>query len=120
MFDFFKEVYLEAKGVDVEALKAEKKKIKEEQKKNKFIFSRSSKIIIYVFGLVYLLIAGLNIFLMKDFGGANVYYIMRFLFLSICDIAVLVCLAIGKKQTEVAALILVVVFIITQYLGVFL
>lgn len=120
MFDFFKEIYLEAKGVDVKALNDEKKREREEKKKNKLIFSTSTKIIIYVFGILYLFVAGVSIVLLKESGSLDLYNVIRFIFISLCDIAALICLAVGKKKTEIAALILIVLFMITQYFSMFL
>lgn len=120
MFDFFKEAYLESKGLDVEKIKAEKISGREMKKKDKFIFSGNTKIIVYIFGIIYLLITGLNIFLVKESVEINAYGFVHYVFLPICDIAALISLAIKNKRAEIVALILILAFIIVQYLGIFL
>lgn len=94
----------------------EKRKSKSEAKrKGRFIFSRGAKVITFILGILYLVIAGFNIMLMKKTGSLDAYQIFRFIFLVACDIASLVCIAVSKKKTEIAALILIVVFVIAQY-----
>lgn len=115
MFDFFRDMYFEYRGVDSNAAKEERENKLKEKKKDKFIFSKSSKVIVFVLGILYLIIAWFNVATMKEIGALNAYKVIRLLFLTSCDIASLVCLAISKKKTEIAALILILVFVLTQY-----
>ena len=120
MFDFFRDIALEMSGIDSKAAKEEREEKREEKRKQRFIFSRSAKVITFVFGILYLIVAGLNIAMMKQSGTMEFVSIIRFSLLTICDIAAMVCLAIGKKKTEIAALILIFVFLIGQYFTVVL
>lgn len=85
------------------------------RRKETFIFSRGAKVMAFVLGILYLLIAGFSVLAMKEAGALTAYRAFRFVLLAGCDIASLVCLAIGKKKTEIAALILIVLFVVTQY-----
>lgn len=90
------------------------------RRRETFIFSRGAKVMTFVLGVLYLLIAGFGILTMKEAGALTAYRMIRFVLLAGCDIASLVCLAIGKKKTEIAALILIVLFGVTQYFTVLL
>lgn len=115
MFDFFRDIYFELNGIDsVEAEKIRKEKI-EKKREKKNIFSRSMKVVIFILGILYLVMAGFNIITMKENNGLNAYLVIRFVFLILCDVAGLICLALGKKKSEIAALILIVIFMLTQY-----
>lgn len=125
MFDFFKDVYLEVSGVDstaAEAERSEKRTLKDQEKegKKKIIFSRGTKLLVFVVGIFYLLVTGAGIIAMKEIGELDVVGIIQSILLSVCDIACLVCLAIGTKKTEIAAIILMVVFLFAQYFTVLL
>lgn len=120
MFDFLKDIILEVNGIDSEAVKEEEKIAQEKKKKDRFIFSKKMKIFIFIFGIIYLLLAGFNIATIKAVGGLNLYIGMRFIVLILMDVSCMVCLVIGKKQTEIAALILIIIFILTQYFSIFL
>lgn len=124
MFDFFRDIVLEAQGIDSSAAakeRSEKRKVKKFlKKKERYIFSKGVKVLVYVFGIMYLIIAGLGLLAMKEAGILNVYHLIRSVFLVSCDIAALACLATGKKKAEVIALILVVVFLITLYFSMLL
>ena len=116
MFDFFKDVYLEARGIDSDVAKAERDARLEEKKKSRFIFSKGGKLIVFAFGIFYLIVSALNISVLKSTGALTAGKILQIIFLSGCDIACLVCLLVGKKKTEIAALILVIVFVVAFYL----
>ena len=116
MFDFFKDLYYELNGIDSNAVAEERKNKLIEKRKNRFIFSTKAKIIVVVFGILYLVIMGLNVAGLKETGGLSVGFVLRTLLLVAVDISCLVCLLIGKKKMEIAALILIIVFVITQYL----
>lgn len=120
MFDFFRDIALEVGGIDSKAAKEERREKAENKRKERFIFSKTAKVVAFAFGVFYLLIAGLNVSMMKQTGNVDLVGIVRFSVLTICDIAAMICLAIGKKKTEIAALILIVLFIIGQYFSVIL
>lgn len=85
------------------------------KKKERFIFSTSMKVIAYILGILYLAVAVLGIVSLNESGGLKAYHIVRSLLLSGCDVAALVCLAIQRKKAEIAALILIIIFVVAQY-----
>lgn len=114
MFDFFRDVVLEARGIDSVAAERERKERTKQRKKDRFIFSRSAKGIVLFFGILYLLIGGFQMSILK--GQENILFpVLKFIFLSVLDIAALICLALHKKKTEVVALVLVIIFIVVMY-----
>lgn len=115
MFDFFKDVYYEIKGIDSSIVREEQKKKQLEAKKDRFIFSKSAKVLVFIFGILYLVMSMINIAVMIESGEPSAIHIVRVVLLSLCDIACLICLAINEKKTEIAALILMFVFVIAQY-----
>lgn len=115
MFDFFRDIYLELNGVDSDAAEKERQAKKEQKRKERFIFSGSAKVVAFILGILYLLLAGSSLSLLIESGSLDVFKIIRYVFLILCDIAALVCLAIKKKKTELAALIVMIIFILVQY-----
>lgn len=115
MFDFFRDMILEASGIDSKAAAEERKERKEAAKKERFIFSKGAKVIVYVMGAIYLAVAWIGMAAMIQAGTMDAFRIIRFIFLVGCDIASIICLAIGKKKTEIAALILIILFVVSQY-----
>ena len=57
MFDFIRDIVAEANGLDVELMRVERRK----KRKSKALISRGSKIIIFVIGVLYLIVSGVNI-----------------------------------------------------------
>lgn len=119
MFEFFKDMYLELKGIDSAAAAEERRRQEAEKQKRRFIFSGSAKVLTFVVGILYLLIAGILIALMVETGSLSIDKIVCNAFLILCDLATLICLAVGKKKTEIAALILIGVFMLMMYISVF-
>lgn len=115
MFDFFRDVILEASGIDSDAAAEERNAKREARKKDRFIFSVGAKVMAFILGIIYLIIAWFGIAAGAKSGSLDAFKIIRFVFLSGCDIACLVCLAVGKKKTEIAALILMILFVVGQY-----
>lgn len=119
MFDFFRDIVLEAQGIDSSAAAKERSERQKEEKmlrkKQRIIFSKGAKILIFIFGILYLIVAGFGIVAMKQSMALNVYQLIRSITLISCDIAALICLIVNKKKAEVAALILIIVFLIAQY-----
>lgn len=115
MFDFFRDIALEMNGIDSEHAEREREKIKRKKKEENFIFSRRTKVIIFIFGILYLIIGAINITYIKE--QENIIpYVLKIVFLSAVDISGLICLATGKRKAEVAALILIIVFMAVMYI----
>ena len=115
MFDFFRDMVLEARGIDSEAAAEQRKGKKEPEHRERFIFSRSTKGIIFILGILYLVMGGMQIVVMKGQDGIALF-MLQFVLLSILDISALVCLLLRNKKAEIAALILVIVFVVMKYL----
>ena len=120
MFEFFRDVLQEAKGIDTNTLKMIRAGEMEEKKaKNKrFIFSKRMKIVVYVLGALYLLT---SIPIMMMAGGVEnvlLYTAVNGTLVAV-DIAVCVCLVVGKRKGEIAALIGVIVFFLLLYASIF-
>jgi len=114
MFDFFKDVALEARGIDPDELRLKKKLEKEEKKKETIIFSKTAKGIVYFFGIFYLLTGAIG------FGGTMgdegfTLIAVKFFFLLLVDLAALICISIKSKKTEIAGLILIAIFCAVMY-----
>lgn len=123
MFDFFKEIALELSGKDSEVARRKEKEKVEEERWNRFIFSKNTKVVVYVLGVLYLVMGGIGIYISIQSGkstqnltaGLSVLQCVKYGFLSITDIAAMGCLVSGKKKAEIAALILIFVFVVIMY-----
>lgn len=107
MFEFFKDIYYEAYGVDSKAIENEKKTKKWKKSEEKIIFSLSQKMSILLLGILYLVLLLLNTII---FGIKGTGSLITHILLSILDIAASTCLMIRTKKTETAALILMILF----------
>ena len=119
MFDFFKDVYLEAKGIDSDAIKKERLQIKNKTKEKKYIFSSKTKVLIIILGIVYFFISTASLSILK-FQKDMIMLSIKFLILSIMDLAIITCLMIPKKKAEIIALIIIIVFVIITYFSIIL
>lgn len=121
MFEFFIDVIrdatLEANGIDSQKARLQREQKKLDKKKKKYIFSGKMKVLIFVVGILYLGIGVLNLVTLKSAGGLDFLSVLRIILLSALDIACLVCLGSRKKKGEVIALILIIVFVLAQYIS---
>ena len=81
MFDFFRDIYLESVGIDTEQAEKERKEKQEKKKRERFIFTKSTKTIVYFLGIIYLFLAGFGISMKKQLGILSGYDILIFIFL---------------------------------------
>mgnify|MGYP000283348105 FL=1 len=114
MLDFFKDVVLEAKGIDSEKAHKENIKKKELSKTKYYILSNKVKIIMFAFGIIYLLIEVMNIVIFWEKNGA-IFIRNKGIILSIIDIAILVLLTQKNKKAEISAIFLGIFFMIVMY-----
>ena len=115
MFDFFRDIALELSGVDSKDAERQRKEKQEEKRKDRFIFSHGVKVLVYIFGVLYLITGATAITVAKTNGALNALMILRFIALTLLDVSSVVCLATGKKKAEIVALILIVMFVLIQY-----
>lgn len=111
MLDFFRDIALEIVGIDSERIRQNYKNKKENSKG--YVFSNGTKKIIYLMGIIYLIIGGLSVWSVR-FSG-QIQSIVKFAFLSVIDVAVLICLSVKSKKAEIISLILIVFFIVIMY-----
>ena len=114
MLDFLRDVILEVKGINSERWHKEKLEKDISKKENIYILSKKTKIIIFVFGIIYLLAEVINIVVFCENNGM-INIRAKGIILSLIDIIVLVCLVQKNKTAEVIATILSIIFIILMY-----
>lgn len=114
MLDFLRDVILEVKGINSEKWHKEKLKKDISKKENIYLLSKKTKIIIFVFGIIYLLAEVINIVVFWENNGM-INIRAKGIILSIIDIIVLVCLLLKNKTAEIIAIILSIIFIILMY-----
>lgn len=117
MFEFFRDMALEFSGIDSKAADEERKEKKEMKKKDRYIFSTGMKVLVWVVGVLYLVVVAMSIYFMKQAGAIDILNILRYIVMVSIDVAAMICLAIGNKKTEIAAVILIPVFILLLYFG---
>lgn len=118
MFDFFRDLYLEKSGLDLEKVNEERKKKAEEERKNRYIFSAKAKRIIIIFGMLYLIISFVGMFLLVRSGNIGVMF-LKFIVLSTIDICGIVNLFINKNKNEIVALVCLILFWVINVASVF-
>lgn len=114
MLDFLRDVILEVKGINSEKWHKEKLEKDISKKENIYLLSKKTKIIIFVFGIIYLLAEVINIVVFWENNGM-INIRAKGIILSIIDIIVLVCLLLKNKTAEIIAIIFSIIFIILMY-----
>lgn len=122
MFDFFRDMALEAMGKDSVEEERKRKEKRELERKKYCIFSRNTRIVIFAFGILYLVMGGTSLFASRQSMvgvtvGIGVFKYIKYAFLSAIDVAAMVCLLTGKKKAEIAALVLVIIFVVFMYVS---
>ena len=115
MFDFFREVSMELRGIDVEEVEAKRKAKLEEKRKNRIIFPNSVKVLVYAFGVLYFLLTVLNVSLLWKSNALSALKVFRYVFLCYCDIGAMVFISLKTKKSEIIAGILIAIFLVTLY-----
>lgn len=114
MLDFIRDIVLEVRGIDSDKWHRERLEKEEAKKANVYLLSKKTKIIIFVFGIVYLLIEVINMIAFLESNG-SLGLRAKGIILSVIDIIVLICLAQKSKKAEIAAIVLSIIFIISMY-----
>lgn len=113
VFDFFRDMYFEAGGVDSKKADLERKLKTQEKRKSYLIFSPKMKFLIAVMGVLYLVI---QIAIFKETLTEGMFGVIATIILSCVDISCLVLLFLKGKKFEIAAAILMLIFVFGQYL----
>ena len=114
MLDFIRDIVLEARGIDSDKWHRERLEKEEAKKANVYLLSKKTKIIIFAFGIVYLLIEVINMIAFWESNG-SLGLRAKGIILSVIDIIVLICLAQKNKKAEIAAIVLSIIYIISMY-----
>ena len=85
----------------------------EKGNKNKIIFSNFTKIIVWFFGILYLLVAVLGISISLSLH--NYLSIIKYCLLILFDILSLVMISIKRKETEIVAIFTIIIFILLNF-----
>lgn len=116
MFEFFRDVAIDLMGGDGEEKARKRREKREQEKANRIYLSKSTKRIVYIFGILYLLMGGISLFASASLTGKmQIVPTVKFAILSLLDISAMVCLTMRAKKTEIAAIILAVVFVAAMY-----
>jgi len=112
MFDFFRDIVLENKGIDTKEMHKQRMEKREQMKLSRFIFSKKTKVTICIIGALFLLFASLQI---ANLWSVDYVAVLINFILSLIAIAVCICLMTGRKKCEIVALTGSVLFIIVAY-----
>ena len=116
MFDFFRDMAIDLAGGNSEEVARKRKEKREEEKANRIFLSRSTKRIIYAFGILYIVMGGISLFASVSLtGNLQIVPFLKFAILSLIDVAAMVCLTMKTKKTEIAAIVLAVAFVAAMY-----
>lgn len=113
MFEFFKDVMNEINGIDVNTVKEEKRKQREIEKSEKYIFSKSAKRITISFMVLYIIIS-----VLLCLGANGALAILKNIAMAVVALVVIFSLAVGKEKGEKTALISLFVFIVLIMLSI--
>jgi hypothetical protein len=120
MFGFFRDIALELKGIDTTKAKKERDEKLEQEKLNRFIFSKGVKRTIIILGIIYIplsILSIVGIISEASYFNADVaFLIIRNIVLMLLSISICVALLIGKKNGEIFALIGSLIFVVLMYL----
>lgn len=121
MFEYFRDIINESRGLDVDALRNEKRQKQVKEKKDKYIFSKKTKKVILVFASVYVLVSIATIIALVN----NPYEISVFIMLrSIISVAIAlfvgICIIVSMikkiKKAEVLTVIGIISFFVITYI----
>ena len=109
MFDFFKDIRNELNGIDTTQIKIEKPK--EEDKV--FFFKKSTKRIIVVTAITYILLTIFTIYSLLKNNEINVEYFIKSAIMIPLSVGIIVTSIIKKKKSEIISMILIGIFLAT-------
>lgn len=113
MFDFMKDLYLEACGLDMEQVHKERKEKIEKEKAETVLVSKNTKKNIMYIGIVFILIHLMSLviaFATNDFTSMIKSVIMIFI-----SLITLICFLIKSKSTELFGILLSVIIVILSF-----
>lgn len=113
MFDFFRDIILESRGIDSKKAEIERLEKKKEKDKDKIIFSSGLRVTIYVVGIMF---AITTIVTLPTLLVVKSYLLFaRAIIQILLDFAIMVLVKIHTKKSEIIALGLIAIFFVLQY-----
>lgn len=125
MFDWFRDMALEITGNNSYEEELKRKAKHEQERGDKIVFSKSTKCIIYIFGILYLIMGGISLYMSiqiesnmrNSMAGIGAWKYIKYIVLSAIDIAAMICISMKTRKKEIAALVLVIVFVVFMYIS---
>lgn len=109
MFGFYKDLFLKINGIEPKSVLKPVEKPKEE----KLLFSNKLKVIVWILGIMYLIVAGIGIYMSFE---NNVYSSMlKYVFLVPLDVASLILVLSKNKRKQFVAVGTIFLFIIINF-----
>ncbi|MBE5877247.1 MAG: hypothetical protein E7290_10225 [Lachnospiraceae bacterium] len=115
MFDFFRDIALEVRGIDPRVAQLEKLQKKKDRDKDKYIFSYSVKRMIYFVAIAFLVIY-IPMFPVV-MTTSTLLYKIRLIAQVILAIGTMICISFKKRKKigEKLAIAMIILFVILQY-----
>lgn len=125
MFDWFRDMALGAMGKNSDEEELKRREKKREQEKEKFIFSKNTKWMICAFGILYLIMGGMSLYVSIQIAksasysgaGVGVWKYIKYAVLSIIDISAMACLWAKGRKAEIISIVLIILFVILMYMS---
>lgn len=112
MLDFFKDLYLEANGFDMERVREIKKERREKNKKG--LLDVSTRRVFLIFFSVFIVAQGLSLY--YNIGTDNIISLIENIVFLICSIVVVISFLLKKKESDLVGIGAVVVIIILAFI----
>lgn len=113
MFDFFKDMYLAASGLDMEKVREERKEKIELEKNEKIILSKQTKKYMVVFGVVFILIHVLSAcaaFMMND-----IIALVKSVIMVILALLSIICFLQKTKKAEIGGIVFLILIVLLTF-----
>lgn len=109
MFGFYKDLFLKINGIEPKSVLKPVEKPKEE----KLLFSNKLKVTVWILGIMYLIVAGIGIYMSFE---NNVYSSMlKYVFLVPLDVASLILVLSKNKRKQFVAVGTIFLFIVFNF-----
>lgn len=109
MFDFFKDAYLEAHGVDVDVARKERKE--RGKGSGRESFPGRAKAVIITMGCIFLVMQASQAVALLEGGVGSLVWAVA---MCVLDLAIIILLLVKGRKFKVAAAILIVAFIVLE------
>ena len=125
MFDWFRDMAMEVTGKNSDKEELKRRAKREREKKEKIIFFKRTKRTVYVLGVLYLIMGSMSLYVSVRIAnsagysgtGVGTWKFVKYAVLSAIDIAAMICLLTKERKAEIAAVVLVIIFMTFMYLS---